>query len=329
MWVTLAILALALLAGLVYLACLDGRFRVERRLEIDAPAQFAFEAVADLKSWPEWSPWLLHEPQAEIVYSDDCRQAGGYYTWDGKRLGTGKLTHLELQPYSRIEQQIRFLRPFRATNRVGWGFEDLGDKTLVSWEMSGRMPFLMRFMAAKMEPMIGRDFEFGLARLNGYVNADAEHPAIEFDGEVDLEDFNYWSIPCSGNLRQLEAARPAALEALIRAADGKTGLGLTLYQRFDPLEGDYRAEIAIPVGAATPASNYTEREFHGGRYFRITLRGDHRFLPLGWYALYSHCRMHRRKIDRSRPALEIYQQPPQQGADSNRTTTALYAPLKD
>ncbi|MGD2172558.1 MAG: SRPBCC family protein [Gammaproteobacteria bacterium] len=328
MWVALIILAAALLAGLAYLAFLDGRFRVERKLEIDAPAQFAFEAVADFKSWPEWSPWLLHEPEADIVYSDDCRQRGGYYTWDGKRLGAGKLTHLELQPYSRIEQQIEFLRPLRATHRVGWGFEDLGDKTLVSWEMSGRMPFLLRFMAAKMDDRIGHDFELGLARLNGYVNADAEHPAIEFDGEEDLEDFSYWAIPCNGNLRQLEAARPTALEALVRAADGKTGLGLTLYHRFDPNQGEYRAEIAIPVGAATPGSNYTQREFHGGRYIRMTLRGGHRFLPLGWYALYSHCRMYRRKIDRARPALEIYQQPPQQGADNDRITTALYAPLK-
>ena len=327
MWIALIILAVAVLAVLAYLALVDGRFRVERKLEIDAPAQFAFEAVADLKSWPEWSPWLLHESEAEIAYSDDCRQRGGYYTWNGKRLGAGKLTHLELQPYSRIAQQIEFLRPFRATNRVDWGFEDLGDKTLVSWGMSGHMPFLMRFMTAKMEPMIGRDFELGLARLNGYVNADAEHPAIEFGGDEVLEDFSYWAIPCSGNLRQLEAARPTALEALLRAADGKTGLGLTLYHRFDPLEGEYRAEIAIPVGATTPASNYTRREFHGGRYLTMTLRGDHRFLPLGWYALYSHCRMYRRKIDRSRPALEIYHQPPQPGADSNRITTALYAPL--
>jgi hypothetical protein len=328
-WVTLVILAVALLAGLAYLARLDGRFRVERKFELDAPAQFAFEAIADFKSWPEWSPWLLHEPDAEIGFSDDCRQAGGYYSWNGKRLGAGKLTHLELQPHSRIEQQIEFLRPFRATNRIGWSFEKLGEKTLVSWEMSGRMPFLMRFMAAKMEPVIGRDFELGLARLNGYVNADAEHPSIEFGDAEELEDFSYWSIPSNGNLRQLETARPAALEALVRAADGKTGLGLTLYHRFDPLAGEIRAEIAIPVGAATPASNYTQREFQGGRYLQLTLRGHHRFLPLGWYALYTHCRMYRRKIDRSRPALEIYQQPPQQGADSNRIVTALYAPLKN
>ena len=327
MWLALAVAAV-LLAALVWLACLDGRFRVERDLEIAAPARFTFEAVADLKSWPEWSPWLLHETDAEIAFSDDCRQPGGYYAWAGKRLGAGKLIHRELRPYTRIEQRIEFLRPWRTSNRVTWEFEDRGEKTLASWEMSGRMPFLLRFMAAKMEPAIGRDFELGLALLNGYVNADADHPAIEFGDSEDLEDFSYWAIPCNGKLRQLEAARLPAIDTLNRAAEGKTGLALTLYHRFDPYEGEYRAEIAIPVAASTPASNYTQREFLGGRYFRLTLRGDHRFLPLGWHALYAHCRLYRLKIDRARPALEIYQQLPQQGADSSRVTTALYAPLR-
>lgn len=328
MWLALVIIAIALLAALVWLACLDGRFRVERSFEIAAPAQFTFEAVADLKSWPEWSPWLLHEADAEIAFSDDCRQSGGYYTWNGKRLGTGKLTHVELLPHSRIEQQIEFLRPYRACNRITWAFENHGEKTLARWQMSGHMPFLLRFLASKMEPAIGRDFELGLALLNGYVNADADHPSIEFGESEDLEDFSYWAIPFNGKLRQLEAARPSAIDTLIRTADGMTGLALTLYHRFDPYEGEYRAEIAIPVAESTPASNYTQREFLGGRYFRLTLRGDHRFLPLGWHALYAHCRLYRLKIDRARPALEIYQQLPQQGVDSMRVTTALYAPLK-
>lgn len=328
MWLGLLIVAAVLLAAIVWLACLDGRFRVERNLEIAAPAQFAFEAVADLKSWPEWSPWLLHEADAELAFSDDCRQPGGYYTWEGKRLGAGKLTNLELLPHTRIEQEIEFLRPYRARNRITWGFENRGEKTLASWQMSGRMPFLLRFMASKMEPAIGRDFELGLALLNGYVNADADHLSIEFGEAEVLEDFSYWAIPCNGNLRQLEAARPSAIDMLNRAADGKTGLALTLYHRFDPYKGDYRAEIAIPVAASTPASNYTQREFLGGRYSRLTLHGDHRFLPLGWHALYAHCRLYRLKIDRARPALEIYQQLPRQGADSIRVTTALYAPLK-
>lgn len=328
MWLALSLAAALLLAMILYLVSFDGRFHVERSREIAAPAATVFTAVADFRTWPEWSPWLLHEPDAELVYSDHCDREGGYYSWDGERIGAGKLTHVELRSNSAIEQRIEFTRPFKARHRIAWSFENRGDKTLVSWETSGRMPLLTRFMAARIEPMIGRDYELGLALLNGFVNADAEHPRLVFDGRETLEDFSYWSIPCHGNLRQLESSRESGLDSLRRAAGGKTGLGFTLYQRFDPAAARYRAEIAIPVATQTPASNYTRREFRGGAYFRTTLHGSHEFLPLAWHALYSHCRMAGLKPDRSRPALEIYHSTPAEVFDGNRLTTVLYAPLK-
>ncbi len=328
MWLALALAAALLLAAVAYLVGFDGRFRVERSREIAAPVNAVFAAVANFRTWPAWSPWLLHEPDAELVYSDDCDREGGYYSWKGKRIGAGRLTHVRLRANSAIEQQIEFRRPFKARQRVAWAFESRGDNTLVSWEMSGRMPLLLRFMATRIEPMIGRDYELGLAMLSGFVNADAEHPQLVFDGREELEDFSYWSIPCPGNRRQLETSRDSSLEALKRAADGKTGLGLTLYRRFDPLAAHHSAEVAIPVAAQTPASNYAQRKFHGGPYFRMTLRGGYQFLPLGWHALYGHCRMLGLKLDRSRPALEIYHSTPAETTDSNRVTTALFAPLK-
>ena len=328
MWITLSLLAGLLLVVIVYLLSFDGRFHVERSREIAAPTDGVFAAVADLRTWQAWSPWLLHEPDAEIVYGDNYGSEGGNFSWNGELIGAGRLTHIGLRANSAIAQQIEFTRPFKVRHRVAWSFESRGDKTLVSWEMSGRMPLLMRFMAARIEPVIGRDYELGLALLNGFLNADAEHPRLTFDGREQLEDFSYWSIPCHGNLRQLEANRDVSLETLQQAAAGKTGLGLTLYRDFDPLAANYRAEFAIPVASTTPASNYTQREFRGGGYLRMTLRGNHQFLPLGWHALYSHCRLQGLKVDRSRPALEIYHATPAETADSNQVTTVLYAPLK-
>ena len=72
----------------------------------------------------------------------------------------------------------------------------------------------------------------------------------------ELQDFSYWSIPCNGNLRQLEAARRSSIETLRSSAASRIGLSLTLYQQFDPLGIHFQAEIAIPIGDNTPASNY-------------------------------------------------------------------------
>lgn len=183
-------------------------------------------------------------------------------------------------------------------------------------------------MVKRMEPMIGRDYELGLAMLGGYLNSSMPHPRLTFDGKETLQNFSYWAIPCNGNLRQLESARRSAIETLRASAASRAGMSLTLYRRFDPFAAQYRAEIAVPISETTPASNYQARNFDGGDYFRMTLQGDLKLLPLAWYALASHCRMRRIKINPARPALEIYQDDPGTVSDSNDIVTILYLPIK-
>jgi uncharacterized protein YndB with AHSA1/START domain len=328
MWIVASVILALLLAAYIFLACQQGSFEVKRSLEIDAPPETVFAAIVDLKSWPLWSPWLLHDADAHIAYSDNYQSEGGYYSWDGKVVGAGKLTHLEIGPGNSIRQQIEFLRPFKALNQVNWEFEKRGDTTLVSWEMSGRMPFLLRFMNKRMESATGRDFELGLAMLGGYLNPAMPHPALSFAEPEELQDFSYWAIPCNGNLRQLETARRASIETLRAAADTRLGLALTLYHHFDSRAAQYQAEIAIPIIDNRPGSNYQSRDFKGGQYCKMTLQGDLKFIPLGWHALNSHCCMHKIKLDPSRPALETYQDDPGELSDSSQAVTALYLPIK-
>ncbi len=328
MWITITVLALVVITAVAWLATLEGCFHVKRSREIAAPTDSVFAAITDFKSWPEWSPWLMHEPDSIITYSENYQQEGGFYCWDGQVIGAGKLTHEEINPPRNINQQIEFLRPFKSVNQIRWSFEEQDDTCLVTWEMIGNMPFLFRFMTSRMEPMIGRDYELGLSLLNGYMNASAPHPELAFvDNEV-LQDFYYWAIPCHGNLRMLEASRPSNIDTLEVAAGGKSGLPFTIFHQFNPLKSDYQAEVAIPVTEHTPQSNYTRRKFSGGRYFKMTLHGDHQFLPLAWYALSSHCRMHKIKLDKSRPSLEIYHNDPAKTADSNQLVSALYLAIK-
>jgi len=328
MWLVIGIILVILLAGIAYLATLEGKFNVKRSLEIEAPLDSVFTTILDLKSWPEWSPWLIHEPETKIVYSENFQSEGGHYSWDGKAVGAGKLTHLEINPGVSIKQQIEFFRPFKSTNQVNWSFEASNGNTLVGWEMIGQMPFLFRFMTKKMIPMIERDYDLGLAMLGGYLNAKMPHPDIEFIGFEDLGPFNYWAIPFNGNLRQLEAARRSNIETLQQTGLNQVGLALTIFNQLDPMASTYQAEIAVPVGNNTPLSNYKRHEFKGGRYYKMSLRGDPRFLPLGWYALHSHCRMHKIKLDSTRVALEIYLDDVTNITDADQFTTALYIPTR-
>jgi hypothetical protein len=328
MLIALGIIVGLVIVALIYLASLDGNYRVRRGLQIDAPVKAVFAAIRDFKTWPEWNPWLLHEPDTEIVYSENCHQEGGFYRWDGKLVGAGRLTHLRINPESSIDQQIEFIRPFKSRNQVNWYFENKNGSTIVEWEMIGSLPFLFRFMRNRIEPMISKDYDLGLALLSGYLLPELPHPSILFCGMESLDNFQYWSIPFSGNLREMQAIRKSGLIALESAAGENAGLSLTIYSEIDWQQLHYRGEIAIPVTESSSESNYIIRQFGGGNYYKLMVQGDHQFLPLAWYAAFSHCRMHKIKLDKSRPSLEIYHDNPESIEDSNRIKTILYVSIK-
>jgi hypothetical protein len=89
-------LAVIIVAALVYLALQPGEIQARRSLPIKRDRADVFDTVRDLRTWREWSPWLLHEPDALLDYSDAPDQQNGWYSiiahlrmvkrkWDRKR----------------------------------------------------------------------------------------------------------------------------------------------------------------------------------------------------------------------------------------------------
>lgn len=60
-------LAVIVLAGLIYLSTLDKNYAIRCSLFMDVDAQTVFEKVRDFKTWKDWSPWLLHEPDTNLT----------------------------------------------------------------------------------------------------------------------------------------------------------------------------------------------------------------------------------------------------------------------
>ena len=77
-----AVLGLLLTAGSLLLS---GRFEVERRIVIAAPAERVFEQVADPRRWKDWSVWTRRDPAMQIRYEGPPSGAGAAYSgWSGR-----------------------------------------------------------------------------------------------------------------------------------------------------------------------------------------------------------------------------------------------------
>jgi DNA gyrase inhibitor GyrI len=333
MTTALIVIAIIIAAPLLYLATLDGSYTVRRSLQIAAAKNSVFDKVRDFRSWSDWSPWLMHEPDTWVAYADTPDQEGSWYSWDGRTVGAGKLTHEKFTGEEKIEQRIEFTRPFKSISRVWWEFEQKdGDTTLVHWNMTGKMPFLYRFMAKKMPEYIGKDYATGLYLLRSQFEADAEVPRISFDGPVELSDQTALVIPFEG---QLEAMKQAMMEGFCRLtkyADENnltpTGYPFTSYHKVDMNKMHFTIDMALPVPAETRSTELDMKSFPGGRYYKTTLRGSYEFLELAWYQAYSHLQMQKIKPQHKRASLEVYENDPTAVSHTNEITTSIYLPIQ-
>ncbi|RKT44825.1 SRPBCC family protein [Thiocapsa rosea] len=318
-------------AVIVHLATLPATFAVERSRLMMVDRQRLFDAVRDLGSWKAWSPWLLHEPEAELTFSDAPDHEGGSSRWDGKHIGAGSLTQMRFQAPDRIDQRLVFRRPFKARCDVWWEFKEQDGCTLVTWGMQGRMPFGLRFMVPTMSHAIAKDYELGLALLNGYLDPSASHPEIRFVGPCERAPRKAVTIPFSGSMEAMVAAMEEGFPSLAAQLEDlgitPAGAPFTVYHKVDAKAGLFVCDLAMPIPDGAAPGELVVKEFPGGRYFLTELRGSYDFLESTWHSLMAHLRMCRIKQDPSRPSLEVYAEDPRSVGHENEILTQIFIPI--
>ncbi|MBV5273052.1 MAG: SRPBCC family protein [Lamprocystis purpurea] len=328
----LLILAIVLAAALLYLSRLPRDYEVRRSLFMRTDRRTVFDRVREFPSWSDWSPWLLHEPEAKRHFSAAADQPDGYYTWDGRTIGAGRLTHVRFDEPGRIEQRLEIQRPFKSGSEVWWEFTEADGGTEVAWCLRGRMPFLLRPMIPMVREMIGKDYELGLARLRGCIDPDAGGPELCFEGETTLEPHSALVIPFSGGMdamiRAMEDGFPRLAAHLASLGVAPSGPPFSAYHKVDIKKKTFRCDIVLPAPAGIDPGPFDRKDFSGGRHYRVTLTGSYDFLELAWYAAIAHARMLKLKLDKHRPMLEVYENDPADVASPRELRTALYLPLR-
>ncbi|HKK45262.1 MAG TPA: SRPBCC family protein [Balneolaceae bacterium] len=150
---------------------LPSQVHVERSIIIPASSEIVFNQVNDLRSWRNWAPWQQMDPNMEITYEGFLSGEGASYSWESKKVGSGKLTITESRPYKYIATDIEFDKQGTATNY--YRFESIDGGTKVVWAFEtelGKNP-VSKYMGLFMDPIVGNDFEKGLQNLKAHVVA--------------------------------------------------------------------------------------------------------------------------------------------------------------
>lgn len=140
-------------------------FEHTRSTAISAPPETVHTLVVDLHAWTKWSPWEGLDADLKRTYSGSEKGVGARYEWAGKKSGEGSMV-ITGATSNRIDLDLDFVKPFKASNKVVFRFEPEGNATRVTWTMAGERNALLAVMGMLFfDNMIRKDFDKGLAKL--------------------------------------------------------------------------------------------------------------------------------------------------------------------
>jgi hypothetical protein len=152
-------------------------FTISRSAVIAAPPEQVRVRVEDFHAWRTWSHWEELDPNLRRSYTGADKGVGATYAWEGNRkAGAGSMEIVAATPES-LTIELRFLKPWRATNQVVFSFAPDGPATHVTWTMTGEHTGMAKLFARffNVEKLVGPDLEKGLTKLK--VLAEGSKPA--------------------------------------------------------------------------------------------------------------------------------------------------------
>lgn len=167
----LSILIVVIIAiPLVTALFVHNSYEVEREVTISKPKAELFNYLKHLKNQDDFSKWANMDPNMTKTYRGVDGQVGFVSAWDSQNpdVGTGEQEIISITEGERIDFELRFLKPFEATEPAYMITESISPtETRVKWGFSGHMdyPMNLMFLFMDFEQIIGDDLQTGLDKL--------------------------------------------------------------------------------------------------------------------------------------------------------------------
>lgn len=166
---TLLLLVLVVGGFLGYVSTLPDDFTVSRSIVVDAPAAEVFPWVNNLHKSHEWSPWTKLDPKGKFTFEGPDEGKGAIFSWEGNdKMGAGRLTITDSLPNEQVTMKLEFKRPMEDTSTAKYILAPQGEKTNVTWTMSGKYANIVGKAICclmNMDKVVGTQFEEGLSNL--------------------------------------------------------------------------------------------------------------------------------------------------------------------
>ena len=170
------VIALLLAAFLVFVSTRPNTFSVKRAIVIKARPAAIYPLIDNFhpEGWGRWSPWEGIDPELKRTYSGPHEGVGSVYEWEGNnKVGSGRMEIQHAEAPMSLEIKLDFFKPMKNTNRTVFQVIEEGEESMVTWTMSGPVPFVGKIfhLFMNMDGMVGGQFDQGLQKLKAIAEA--------------------------------------------------------------------------------------------------------------------------------------------------------------
>ncbi len=169
-WLLFVILGLIVL-GLVIPLFLPSTVSVSTEKSVMLSPEKVFHAAASYLQRGAWDPWLETEPTANWEVTPVAGYVGSTYTWNGEKIGSGKM-EIDSVVFGKYILSHIFFGENPEASRVEWQLQPAVEGTLISWKFTAEASYpVERIFLNTMKGNLRKDFERGMENFKNHFEA--------------------------------------------------------------------------------------------------------------------------------------------------------------
>lgn len=314
------------------------KYTLQVKKKINVPASKIYQTIIDFSNFSYWDPWLLSEPQAETSFSNTDSGIGSSFSWKGKIIGEGALTTTALIENEYVEQELRFISPWKTTARTYYNIISISENsTEISWGFEGNLPFFMFFMKSKMIHMLTQDFTLGLDMLSAHLDEKDPNFTIDLGAVKEKPELHYVAVNFEGMfdvfMEKIEGLFQSLAESCVEQQISFTRMGI-IYKYVKMTKSgmyfkvDVFAELDAPINSDEVSAPLYVGILPAGTAYSCIYQGPYNHIPQQYSFTFSQIKMLKYKLDkRNYHGAEIYLNSPQKVSNPSELKTEIFIPI--
>lgn len=311
------------------------KFSLARNVQILKSAEHVYSLLVNFANWSAWSPWAYCDPQAEINVEGFPGQIGHFQNWNGKIMGSGKMTLIKFEKNKSIDMQLDFDKPFKNTAFAKFEIQRINDNTCqLIWNFDGTLPWFLFFMKKSCVAYIQSDFQRGLRLFKelaetGITNSKATYQGIQAKNEMIVVGKTL-ECPINELTPFMSDVFQKITGELLQGKLVAPQQVVSLTHDFNMVKGTCKitAGFSYPLGTDVKVpEGYEQFNYPAHQSITVVHKGPYRHLANPWAMAMMHQRTLKKKMSKTIPPYEIYKTLPDGRAESE-IITEIVVPLR-